>query len=137
MHIACLPIFIIIHWVISLSLSFYVFFRKSNTYDWLYFSTLCFVIISWTLMDSECIISYLEKICLDESYIFKSDPSILPHINLIFGKYSNIALTSITLFTIYNVYTILTLYKVPIQIILTFIYFILYPGMKYRIDNMA
>jgi len=125
-----------IHWIISIITSFYIFYRKSSTYDSLYFLTVCIVAISWTLTGNECLISYWEKLCIEPGYIFNSKPT-LPYITLIFGELSNIVTVILLSGTLYNLYGMMTLYKVPFIIKLTFLYFVLYPMIKFRIEQFT
>ena len=129
-----LIILMIIHWVITAIFSFYVYYRWSSSYDWVYFTVVCITIISWTLTGNECIISYWEKLCIEPEYVFNSDPS-LPYITLIFGDLCNLIKPFLMASAVYNLFTMMTIYKVPIIIKLTFIYLMLHPMIKFRIEK--
>ena len=110
----------IIHWMLALFTSLYVFFRKSNRYDLLYFFAISSIIISWDLL-GECLLSYLEKKSLDETYVLKSDPHRSPFITSIFpNKLIGFLKILALLLYLYNIFIMMSLYKVPIPIILTF-----------------
>ena len=133
MKIFLLTVCIVAHWFVSYMCSFYVFFRKSTKYDWLYFSVLCITVISWTLSKNECIISYFEKLCIDDTYVFNSKPS-LPYVEIFFGKLTDIITFILLSGTAYNIYIMLSTYDVPWQINFTFIYgLVLYPCIKFRL----
>jgi len=134
MNKGLLPVFILIHWAISFVCSFYVFYRKNSSLDWLYFSVICITVISWTLTKNECIVSYWEKLCLDETYEFNSDPS-LPYIQLFFGDYTGLVTLLLITLTAYNLYVMMTKYEVPWEIKFTFIYLIILPGIKFRLEK--
>lgn len=111
---------IILHWILVLFISLYVFFRKSNRYDLLYFFAISSIIISWDLL-GECLLSYIEKKCLDDTYILKNDPHINPFLKTIFpNKLMGFLKTLGLLLYLYNIFIMMSLYKVPIPIILTF-----------------
>jgi hypothetical protein len=111
---------IIIHWMIILFVSLYVFIRKSKTYDLLYFFAVSSIIISWDLL-GECVLSYLEKKSLDETYVLKSDPYHSPFLKSIFpSKFIGLLKTCGLLLYLYNIFVMMSIYKVPIPIILTF-----------------
>ena len=113
---------IIIHWMIILFVSFYVFIRKSKTYDLLYFFAVSSIIISWDLL-GECLLSYLEKKSLDETYVLKSDPYHSPFLKSIFpSKFIGLLKTSGLLLYLYNIFIMMSIYKVPIPI--TFVIYI-------------
>ena len=130
-----LAVLMLIHWGITAISSFYIYYRWSASYDWVYFAVICTTIISWTLTGNECIISYWEKLCIDPDYKFNSEPS-LPYICLIFGEMgSNIVTPLLIMSTVYNLYSMMQIYKVPIIINITFIYLMLYPMIKFRIEK--
>ena len=111
---------IIIHWMIVLFISFYVFVRKSKTYDLLYFFVISSIIISWDLL-GECLLSYWEKKSLDDTYILKSDPYHNPFIKTIFPeKFVGFLKLLGLLLYLYNIFVMMSIYRVPIPIILTF-----------------
>lgn len=134
MHKGLLPIFMLIHWGISFVCSLYVFYRKNNSLDWLYFLVICTTVISWTLTKDECIVSYWEKLCIDEKYEFNSNPS-LPYIEVIFGDYTGMVTLLIISLTVYNLYVMMTKYEVPWQIKYTFLYLVILPGIRFRLEK--
>jgi hypothetical protein len=110
---------VFIHWTLLGFTMFYVFFRTSKTYDTIYFITICSIIVSWFFSGGECLISYLEKLCLDHSYEYESD-SRLPFMEHVFPAMTHrIVFPTITLFTLYNLFIMMNLYKVPIPIMIT------------------
>lgn len=120
-----LLLLIIIHWFIMIIASFYIFVRKSSKYDTLYFITACSIIISWTLTQDECLISYWEKLCIQPDYPFNSEPS-LPFLDLIFKEASITVSVLLFLCQVYTMYSMLRVYNVPPIIILTFLYYMVY-----------
>ena len=124
----------LIHWSISFICSFYIFYRKNSSLDWLYFAVICSTVISWTLTKNECLISYWEKLCIDEKYEFNSNPS-LPYIEVIFGNYTSIVTILLMSLSLYNLYVMMTKYEVPWQIKYTFIYLMILPSINYHIEN--
>ena len=75
-----------------------------------------------------------EKLCIDETYEFNSNPS-LPYIEVIFGHYTYPVTLLLMILTVYNLYVMMTTYEVPWQIKYTFIYLIILPGINFRIEN--
>jgi hypothetical protein len=121
---------VFIHWLIVINNSFYIFIRKNDTYDLLYFTILCITVASWTITKTECVISYLEKKCLDNNYVYQSNTD-LPFVSSIFGKkLQDYILFFSGICKIYGVYVMLTLYKTVFPIKITFIYFIIYMMIK-------
>jgi len=116
---------------------FYVFVRKSNIYDTLYFIAICSIMISWFFTGIECIISFWEKICLDHTYEYGTNRS-LPFIHYIFPEtITGGILISITIFTTYNLYIMMSLYKVPWPIMITILVTYLNPilgGIKEKLN---
>jgi hypothetical protein len=125
---------IIIHWLLVINNALYVFFRKSNKYDWVYFTLLCITIISWTVSKGECLLSYFEKLCIDSKYVFNSKGD-MPFVNLFFKENSTYVLFVLCLLTYYCVYIMLSYYNVPWQVKLTFIYFMAIPTIKAHLKN--
>lgn len=129
---------IIIHWMIVLFISFYVFVRKSKTYDLLYFFVISSIIISWDLL-GECLLSYWEKKSLDDTYILKSDPYHNPFLKTIFPeKFVGFLKLLGLLLYLYNIFVMMSIYRVPIPIILTFsISIILHmiPSIQYALSS--
>jgi len=129
---------IIIHWMIVLFISFYVFVRKSKTYDLLYFFVISSIIISWDLL-GECLLSYWEKKSLDDTYILKSNPYHNPFLKTIFPeKLVGFLKTLGLLLYLYNIFVMMSIYRVPIPIILTFsISIILHmiPSIQYALSS--
>jgi hypothetical protein len=118
-------ILILFHWFIMIVSSFYIFFRKSPKYDTLYFIITCSIIISWTLTQDECLISYWERLCIQHDYVFNSQPSV-PFIDLIFKEASIIVSVLLFVCQVYTMYSMLRVYNVPPIIILTFLYYMVY-----------
>ena len=121
-----LILLITFHWFIMIIASFYIFIRKSSKYDTLYFIIACSIIISWTLTQDECLISYWEKLCIQPDYPFNSEPSSLPFLDLIFKEASIIVSVLLFVCQVYTMYSMLRVYNVPPIIILTFLYYMVY-----------
>ena len=126
MNSLLLLIFMILHWIVVIINCFYLFIRTDTTYDWLYFSVICITISSWTLSGGECYLSYLEKKSIDREYVFHSSED-LPFVKLVFGETLHGILPPLFgLLQMYTAYVMLTLYKVPLPIKITFLYFMIY-----------
>jgi len=122
--------------MISITLSFYVFFRKNNKYDIYYCILVSIVLILWKFTGDECIVSYWERLCIDPDYVFNSKPTV-PHVKLVFGDLSDIVLLILLILSIYNLFIMLKLYKVPLILnIIIILYFMVYPIIKARITFM-
>ena len=113
---------ILVHTIFFLFTTLYVFFRKSNIYDFLYFTTISSTIISWILF-GECLLSYIEKKCLDDTYTFNSNKYEHPLIKQMFSPtFENWFKRIAVILYLYNLYIMMTIYKVPIPI--TFVIYI-------------
>ena len=110
---------VFLHWVLVGFTMFYVFIRKSKVFDTIYFLAICTIIVSWFFTDTECIISYWEKVCLDHSYEYQSDTR-LPFMEHVFPAIAHpFIFASITLFTLYTLFRMMKLYNVPLPIMIT------------------
>jgi hypothetical protein len=58
-----------IHWIFSVFMALYAFmFRTKNGFDYVYLYILMLVILSWTLFNGECVLSYFIKRDEDPTY---------------------------------------------------------------------
>jgi hypothetical protein len=113
---------ILVHTILFLFTTLYVFFRKSNIYDFLYFTTISIIIMSWILF-GECLLSYFEKKYLDDTYTFNSNKYEHPLMKQMFSPTFEIWSKRIAVILyLYNLYIMMTIYKVPIPI--TFVIYI-------------
>jgi hypothetical protein len=121
MNTPMLIFFIVLHWVFLLISILYVFVRKSNKYDMVYFTTICAILLSWQITGKECIINYWEKRSVDEKYIYGTNNKghFLPE------KYAHIIYTFIGVLKFYNLYIMMLLYKVPLPIKIMIFYLLL------------
>lgn len=136
MQFTLLAILFIIHWAVILFLCGYVFLRKNKKYDILYFCIAGIVVLHWIPL-SECLVSYLEKKIVDNSYQLGQRPIDNPSFYLY--QESNTVKQIIGLlfaiFFVYNVYTLFRIYRVPLPVIITAgIAFFCYIG-YYRIQD--
>ena len=121
--------FTLLHWALVLLTTTYVFLRNSPAYDTLYFTAVCAIIVSWRFSGDECLISYFEKLSLDESYKYGTDKS-LPFTDLLFTEsLRGYVLFLLSLLTLYNLYQMCTLYRVPLPITITLLAFYTTPIM--------
>lgn len=122
-HYLTLTLLFIIHWILSLISYFYVFFRKSNKYDYIYFIIVTIIILSWLTNKQECLISYLEKCILYPKYQYGSDPTLHP--SLTFYSKNNVfqtfILTIASILMITNVSVMMKIYKFNTFIISLFL----------------
>jgi hypothetical protein len=113
---------ILVHTILFLFTTLYVFFRKSNIYDLLYFTTISSIIMSWILF-GECLLSYVEKKLLDPTYRFNNNKYEHPLMKQMFSPTFEIWFKHIAVILyLYNLYIMMTIYKVPIPI--TFVIYI-------------
>jgi len=101
---------------------FYVFFRTNKKYDWLYFTASAVIVGHW-LLANECVISYLEKYIMDNSYKYGQEPTNNPSASLYqtdpYIVFSILIVIQVLL--TYNLYTLLVIYKVPLPILIAII----------------
>ena len=139
-NIIFLSVLFILHWAIMIGMGIYIFFRKNKKYDWIYFTAFCLLIIQWIFM-KECIISYLEKVIMDNNYKMGDSPYKHPSTSLYSNDFNIITFIPFlfTLLLIYNLYKLLRIYNVPLPIVLiiciSFILYILYWRVYAIIDN--
>ena len=85
----------------------YSFIIKDKTYDNLYILLICIKIFHWTILNGECIISYLYKKSKDKNYIpgYKLiDNEFNNHNNKYIIQILYILINILTLYNIYNIY---------------------------------
>jgi hypothetical protein len=109
-NIILLSVLFIVHWGIMIGLASYIFIRKNKQYDQLYI-ILVFLLFAHWLLSTECVISYIEKYIIDNTYVIGTTPTEHPSYGLyMYSETINIIIT-IILFSII-VYTIDTLYRI-------------------------
>jgi hypothetical protein len=97
----------------------YVFFRKTNDYDYAYFAVIVMVLFGWIWNDGECIVALAEKKIIDKKYVAGKFSTMNPSI---FMYHGNVYLHAITLFiinllVIYNIIIMMHIYGVNVWII--------------------
>jgi len=99
-------ILVILHLIIIFVLTFYelIIINKHN-FDYLYCLSIYLIILHWTLLNGECIISYLYKSIDDENYTIAKN-LVNDDLSLIFGKYKLITLLIMQVFVFGNLYLI-------------------------------
>lgn len=124
-HYLSLTILFIVHWFIICISSFYVFIRKSNHYDYVYFGVVILVIISWLTIKQECIISYLEKKLMNSEYQCGEDPTYHPSLTLHIQNslMQMIILTIMITLMIINLSIMMKIYRVNKIIVCLFLVF--------------
>lgn len=112
-HYVSLMLLFIIHWILSLVSYFYVFVRKSNKYDYVYFIIVFIIILSWITNKQECLISFLEKKILTPEYKYGSDPTYHPSLTFYNKSHSfqTIVLTIASILMIINLSVMMNIYK--------------------------
>jgi len=112
--IMLLSVLFIIHWIALLYFSFYIFFRKNKTCDILYIISVFGVFLQWIILN-ECIISYIEKYIIDNTYVAGSEPAIHPSYGLFtYSDSVNLVITLIFFsFIMYNIYKLYSIYNFP------------------------
>ena len=130
-----LVILFILHWFIICISSFYVFIRKSNHYDIMYFVVMISIIFSWLMNKQECIISYLEKKTLYPEYQYGSDPTHHPSLTLYIQnvKIQTIIVTIASILMITNLTIMMKIYKVNVIFISIFLFIAVSFTLYYRI----
>ena len=122
--------FTLLHWALILFTTTYIFLRSSPAYDTLYFTAVCGIMASWRFSGDECLISYLEKISLHESYKYGTDKS-LPFTDLLFTEnLRGYVLFFLSLLTLYNLVRMCLLYNIPLPVIATLLIFYTTPIMS-------
>ena len=128
--------FIVLHWVFILTTTLYIFVRKSNKYDMLYFTLICTIFTSWLFTGKECIISYWETLCVDSTYVYGTDATKHHFVNSVFHeKLRPIIWGLISILTVSNLYVMMDIYDVPIPIRISILCFYIYPGLKPKIKK--
>jgi hypothetical protein len=94
---------VVIHILINLFTNFYVFYTKNNKYDYLYLTYVYFLILHWTFLNSECIISYLFKKYKNNDYVLGSDLKN-DDIHYIVGEYKSYIAIYNNIFLTLNIY---------------------------------
>lgn len=136
MNIFALLFFILLHWALILSTSLYVFIRESRKYDMVYFTLICTLFTSWLFTGKECLISYWERLSIDPTYVYGSEPFRHLFLDLAFTPTFSLAiLLFICALNVYNLYIMLAIYDVPIPIRVSLFCFLLYPSIKSRIKS--
>ena len=67
------------HFINELFISFYIFIFRTNKYDNIYVLYIFLIVLSWLFLKNECIISYIEKKLLDNTYKLGNLPYIHPY----------------------------------------------------------
>ena len=126
----------IIHWIIVLISSLYVFIRTSNKYDIIYFVDVFAIILSWAIIDKECLISYWEKLCIDDKYVFGSEYTKLPFMDHVLPK-CIVPIVGFTLgvLLIYNLHEMMNIYKIPLALHVSILAFTIIPFSKRLVEE--
>ncbi len=108
----------VMHWAVAAFTMFYVFFRKSKQYDWIYGVIVTGIVIHW-FFGGECIISYYEKRLLEEDYWYGKDPTVHPSLSL----YTNSSVVRYLLglpvyvLSLYNIYYLMRAHQLPMPLV--------------------
>jgi hypothetical protein len=113
-----------IHLLIMLPIYFFVFYTKNNKYDYFYLILLYFILLQWTILNNECIVSYVYKKINNNDYVAGSE-FINDDLYIIYGEYRNyIHIFDILL--IYNIYMVFKRNNIKNNIIFIYIYIYLF-----------
>jgi hypothetical protein len=132
----------ILHWSIAIFMAFYVFFRNSRDYDWLYILVVGGAMIQWVFF-RECIISFFEKQILIPGYTWGLQPSLHPSLifyqlnNDIGSLFKNSLHIIATLLLLYNILYIAIDYNLSIVLLLglcVFTIFAIYQNLTPSVD---
>ncbi len=63
----------VIHIVLTILTSFYAFLFKKTVFDYIYLIILYFILLQWTYLNGECLISYVVKKIRDKDYVAGTD----------------------------------------------------------------
>jgi len=128
----------VLHFLISLMISSYALIFSKNSFDYVYiFYTIC-VIISWTLLNGECLVTYLIKINEDEKYVPGKD--VLNNDDMyvcpISNENTNIIINLSMLLWWYSIRTVMIRNKYPEYIPLSIIFlWIMYKILLHTYEN--
>jgi len=125
------------HWAFTFFIMFYIFFRKNKKYDTVYLVTFILLVSHWILL-GECIISYLEKCIMDDSYTIGKEPTKNPSLTFYINNlYLDIFIGAmIYSFVIYNIYTLLRIHKIPYPVIITISIALILYCLYYRVVSI-
>jgi hypoxanthine phosphoribosyltransferase len=131
----------IVHWIVTLFVCLYVYFRKKK-YDIIYLIVIVILILHWFINNNDCVISNIEKnIIYGNKKPVNSNPSLNFYSDNFYFKII-ILICIVTLF-MYNISYMLHLYKFPLLLlipliisgILYFSYFRACEIYSYKIEN--
>jgi hypothetical protein len=88
-----------------LSTNFYVFYTKNNKYDYIYLTYIYFLLLHWTFLNGECIISYWFKKIINNDYELGSDFKN-DDIYYIFGEYRSYIIIFLNISMMLNIYMV-------------------------------
>jgi hypothetical protein len=110
------------HFVLALFISFFFIFKKSY-YDYIFLYYSMGVLLSWTLFNGECVITYYIKLLNDNNYIPGKD--VNKNIDMYLFDNSeyimNIIINILMIIWWYCLYIVFSRNKIPIYISLSFI----------------
>lgn len=112
-----------LHLLIPIMQASYCFLFKKNKFDYVYLCISYFIILHWTFLNGECIISYYYKKNKDESYIAGKD-CLKNDFHIEYKQYATyIYLLSflMNIFIMYNIYAIVKRNHYPLWLAFTFI----------------
>ena len=73
------------HIIFSILIAFYGILFKKSRFDYMYIFYTLFVLISWTIYNGECPLTYYVKKYYDKNYVSGKDPTDLKDTYLLFG----------------------------------------------------
>jgi hypothetical protein len=96
---------VLIHLLINVLTNYYIFYTKNNKYDYYYLIYVYFLILHWTFLNTECIVSYLFKKYKNNDYVLGSDLKN-DDIYYIAGKYKSLFGINNNIFLTLNIYMV-------------------------------
>jgi hypothetical protein len=124
-----------VHIIMIVFVSFYVFIFKRSFFDYIYLLYIYFVILHWTFLKGECIITYVYKKLKDKNYIAGENLQDNELISLLKVKHSTVKMMSTIhfLFIIINIVLIAKRNHIPniLYTIFLFLLIIMFGTSKY------
>jgi hypothetical protein len=114
---------VFIHLLLCIFSILYVFLIKNKQYDYIYLIVIYFILLHWTFLKGECIISYLYKKMQNNDYEIGSNTKT-DDLEYFFGEYTNYFHFFIQILTAINIYMLCKRnnIKYHVTFMFTFIY---------------
>jgi hypothetical protein len=113
-------IILFIHILIVLFNILYVFCIKNKQYDYIYLTYVYFLILHWTFLNGECLLSYLYKKIQNNDYELGSDCKN-DDLHDMFGEYRSYVVIFINIMLTINIYMVCKRNNIKNYVILMFI----------------